>query len=317
MLKRSLQLFVILTALFLSSECGLNAAETTVPAVSAAAADSTITIDKNNQMMIAFVERLKTGNTKEARKIAQEMADFSKKYKDDANTEYRSFYSNIEKELYIQKKLNGGKKVVWVPEPIADGYYFLAVIDFQDRHYNDAIENIQKCITWNPVRAPYYIERGFIFLNCGVYSDYISAQVAYEEALEYADNEDDFASALRGLGFALASQNKLEESAAAMILSKKYVPNNADAEEHLLRLKNLVPSFDFNMDTKEAIKILKESKIQTTFSPDHANVLFKIASELKIPEEKEKALVFLIRANMLDPKNKAVESKLKEIQKLK
>ncbi|MBR4569409.1 MAG: hypothetical protein IKO19_01890 [Candidatus Riflebacteria bacterium] len=316
MLKRSFHLFLIFTALLLSFECRLNAQGTAVPAVSAAA-DSTITIDKNNQMMLVFVERLKSGNIKEARKIAQEMADFSKKYKDDANTEYKSFYSNIEKEYYIYKNKESKKKVVWVPEPIADGYYFLAVMDFQEKKYQDAIDNIQKCIIWNPVRAPYYCERGFIFLNCGIYADYVSAQVAYEQALECADNEEDFASALRGLAFALASQNELEESAAAMILSQKYVPDSADAKEHLLRLKNLVPSFDFNMDIKRAKKILAESKIQTTFSPEHAVVLLNMVSELKLPEEKDKALAFLVSANMIDPSNKAVENKLKEIQKLK
>ncbi len=316
MYKRSFQLFIIFSLLLLSFECRLNAAEIIVPAVSAAA-DSTITIDKNNQMMLVFVERLKSGNTKEARKIAQEMADFSKKYKDDANTEYKSFYSNIEKEYYIYKNKDSKKKVVWVPEPIADGYYFLAVMDFQEKKYQDAIDNIQKCIMWNPVRAPYYCERGFIFLNCGIYADYVSAQIAYEQALECADNEEDFASALRGLGFAMAARNELDVSAAAMILSLKYVPDNPDAKEHILRLKNLVPSFDFNMDTVKAKKILYDSKIQTTFSPEHAVVLLKIVSELKMPEEKEKALAFLISANMIDPSNKAVEKKLKEIQNLK
>ena len=316
MFKRSLQLFLIFTALFFSYESSLNAAELTVPAVSAAA-DSTITIDKNNQMMLVFVERLKSGNTKEARKIAQDMADFSKKYKDDAKTEYKSFYSNIEREYYIHKNKDSKKNVVWVPEPIADGYYFLAVMDFQEEKYQDAIDNIQKCIMWNPVRAPYYCERGFIFLNCGIYADYVNAQVAYEQALECADNEEDFASALRGIGFAFAARNELEESAAAMILSQKFVPDNPDAKEHILRLKNLVPDFDFNMDVKKAKKILNESKIQTSFSPEHAVVLLKIVSELKMPEEKEKALAFLISANMIDPSNKAVENKLKEIQKLK
>ena len=316
MFKRSLQLFLIFTALLFSCESSLKAAELTVPAVSAAA-DSTITIDKNNEMMLVFVERLKSGNMKEARKVAQEMADLSKKYKDDATTEYKSFYSNIEKEYYLLKNKDSKKKVVWVPEPIADGYYFLAVMDFQEKKYKDAVDNIQKCITWNPVRAPYYCERGFIFLNSGVSADYVSAQVAYEQALECADNEEDFASALRGLGFAFASMNELEESAAAMILSQRFVSDNPDAKEHLLRLKNLVPSFDFNMDIKKATKILKESKIQTTFSPEHAVVLLKIVSEMKMPEEKERALAFLISANMIDPSNKAVEQKLKEIQKLK
>ena len=138
-------------------------------------------------------------------------------------------------------------------------------MDFQEEKYQDAIDNIQKCIMWNPVRAPYYCERGFIFLNCGIYADYVNAQVAYEQALECADNEEDFASALRGIGFAFAARNELEESAAAMILSQKFVPDNPDAKEHILRLKNLVPDFDFNMDVKKAKKILNESKIQTSF----------------------------------------------------
>ena len=316
MLKRSLNLFIIFTALLLSFECRLNAQETAVPAVSAAA-DSTITIDKNNQMMLVFVERLKSGNYKEARKIANEMAGFSNKYKDDAMTEYKSFYSDIEREYYLLKNKGSKKKVVWVPEPIADGYYFLAVMDFQEKKYQDAVDNIQKCIIWNPVRAPYYCERGFIFLNSGIYADYVSAQVAYEQALECADNEEDFASALRGLGFSFAAMNQLEESAAAMILSQKYVPDSPDAKEHLLRLKNLVPSFDFNMDTKKAKKILYDSKIQTTFSPEHATVLLKLVNEMKMPDDKEKALAFLVSANRIDPGNKAVENKLKEIQKLK
>ena len=316
MLKRSLNLFIIFIAFLLSFECRLNAQETAVPAVSAAA-DSTITIDKNNQMMLVFVERLKSGNYKEARKIANEMAGFSNKYKDDAMTEYKSFYSDIEREYYLLKNKGSKKKVVWVPEPIADGYYFLAVMDFQEKKYQDAVDNIQKCIIWNPVRAPYYCERGFIFLNSGIYADYVSAQVAYEQALECADNEEDFASALRGLGFSFAAMNQLEESAAAMILSQKYVPDSPDAKEHLLRLKNLVPSFDFNMDTKKAKKILYDSKIQTTFSPEHATVLLKMVNEMKMPDDKERALAFLISANRIDPGNKAVENKLKEIQKLK
>ena len=75
--------------------------------------------------------------------------------------------------------------------------------------------------------------------------------------------------------------------------------------------------FDFNMDVKRAKKILAESKIQTSFSPEHAVVLLNMVSGLKMPEEKEKALAFLVSANMIDPSNKAVENKLKEIQKLK
>ena len=272
-------------------------------------------IDKYNQMMMVFVQRLKSGNVAEARKIAKEIADYSKNYKDDANTEYKSFYSNIEKELYILKNKDNKKKVVWVEEPIADGYYFLAVIDFQEGKYKEAIEDIQKCISWNPVRSPYYCERGFIFLNSGKDPDAINAEVAYLQALEYANNEEDFASALRGLSFALAARNEFDVSMAAMVLSKEFERNSVDADEHILRLKKLIPNYDFEMNAKKARQILKENKIQTTYSPEHVRVLIKLASALKKPEEKEKAIIFLTHAQMLEPMNVEVMNKLKDLQK--
>lgn len=268
-------------------------------------------IDKNNQMMSVFVERLRSGNVEEARKIAKDMAAFSSKYKDDNTTEYKNFYSNIEKELYLLKNKDNKKKVVWVEEPIADGYYFLAVLDFQDKHYKDAINNIQKCISWNPVHSGYYCERGFIFMNSGIDADIIKAQVAYESALEYANNEEDFASALRGLAFVLAGRGEFEDSAAAMILSKEYDSSRPDADEHLLYLKRLIPSFDFNIDSTKAKKILADSKFQTTYSPEHAKILMKLASELK---DKDRAIIFLSRAQMLEPNNTEIRKKLKELQ---
>ena len=309
MFKRSLLLFTLLLAL--NGSAFADPSTTNVDSN-----DSTANvIDRNNQMMMVFVQRLKSGNVAEARKIAKDMTAFSQKYKDSATVEYKSFYSNIEKEIYMLKNKDNKKKVVWVEEPIADGYYFLAVIDFQDKQYKDAIDNIQKCISWNPVRSAYYCERGFIFLNAGPDSDIISAQVAYEQALEYANDEESFAAALRGLGFVFALKNQFEESYAAMILSKEYEPDSIDADEHIIRLKNLIRGIDLNIDAKKARQILQKNHIQTTFSPEQVKVLVKLASELKMPEEKEKAKIFLTRALMLDPHNKEAINKLKEIQK--
>ncbi len=313
MSKHMLLILVVVSLFFTFSNNSLIAAEQASSENKDEKSDSVL--DRNNQMMMVFVERLKSGNVAEARKIAKDMAAFSKKYKDTDTIEYKSFYSNIEKEYYLLKNKNSKKKVVWVEEPIADGYYFLAVLDFQEKQYKDAIENIQKCISWNPVRAGYYNERGFIFLNSGADSNIISAQVAYEQALECANSEDDFASGLRGLGFALAARNQFDVSAAAMILSLEFEPNNADANEHLVRLKNFIPGYDFNINVNQARKILKDNKIQTTYSPEHVKVLLKLASEFKIPEEKEKALVFLNRALMLEPQNVEVLNKIKALQK--
>ena len=60
------------------------------------------------------------------------------------------------------------------------------------------------------------------------------------------------------------------------------------------------------MTFEKAKQILKSRKIQTTYSPEHAKILVKLASEFKIPEQKEKAIAYLTGALILDPQNQEI-----------
>lgn len=71
---------------------------------------------------------------------------------------------------------------------------------------------MQKAISWNPVRSAFYAERGFMFLRKNSGADIVGAQIAYEKALELADNPEDFAAALRGLAFVLVERRELEKA---------------------------------------------------------------------------------------------------------
>lgn len=272
-------------------------------------------IDRNNHMMIVFMERLNNGNIKEARKIASDMAAFSEKYKDTNTVEYKSFNNNIEKELYLMKNQDSKKKVEWVEEPIADGYYFLAVLDFNEKKYQAALDNMQKCIFWNPVHGAYYSERGFMFLNAGDLTDAVSAQVAYEKAIELASDETLMGAGLRGIGYAMGAKNEIEAAVAAFYLSKEYDSASPEADEGIFHIKQLFPEIDLNMTIDEAKKVLKENNIQIGYSPEHVKVLIKLALEAKLPEEREKAEIYLSYAKILEPQNTELNKLLKALQK--
>ena len=322
MLKNKLASAIVLSSLLVSVlPSTVIAQEKEEIVVTSPGGKKSVTVEDNstqssNQMMILFMERLKSGNVKEARDTAKAMIRDVDLYEDSKNTDYKTFYSEMEKELYVMKNQKDlvGKKLEWLEKPFADGYYFLSVLDFQEKKYSSALENMSKCIYWNPVHSPYYCERGFMLLNAGEQTNVLDALIAYEKALELADNEEDFAAALRGLAFVNVSRGRFDVAMACLVLSKEYDNERPDADEEILEIKSVVPVFTDDFTAKEARQILKENGIQTTYSQEHSKVLVSIASTLTKPEEKEDAMMLLERALYLDPTNTEAAKKMKSFQ---
>ena len=311
MLKRSLLSILAMVAMLNCQAPALQAQETASGTTRSAVLEA---IDKGNQMMIAYMEHIKIGDIKGARKIANDMVAPAKNFKDTDAVEYKTFYSMIEKEYYQMTNKGNTKKVEWVQEPIADGYYLLAVLDFQEKLYKDALENIQNCVSWNPVRSAYYIERGFLYLFSGDEQNIVNAQVAYEKAIELANNTEDMAAGLRGVASVMNAKGNLPVCIAALVVSKEYDSENPDADEQILYIKKEFPDYDCNMTVKEARKLLKENNIQCDYSHTHVEVLTKMASELKMPDDKEKITILLQQGLFLEPKNVELQNKLKALK---
>lgn len=315
MLKRSLLIISAVAAMLTCQAPGLLAQEATQETASATPRNAMIdSIDKGNQMMIAFMEHIKIGDVKGARKIANDMIAPAKDYKDSDTVEYKTFYSQMEMEYYLLKNKDNKKEVKWVQEPIADGYYLLAVLDFQEKLYKDALEHIQNCVSWNPVRSAYYIERGFLYLFSGDEQNIVDAQVAYEKAIELADSSEDIAAGLRGIASVMNAKGNLPVAVAALVVSKEYDSENPDADEQILYIKREYSDFDCNMTSKEARKLLKENNIQCDYSHDHVEILVKMASKLDKPEDKEMAKILLQQATFLEPNNTDLKNKLKALK---
>jgi tetratricopeptide (TPR) repeat protein len=279
----------------------------------AASAKTRNPILMTNQMMLVFMERMKNGDYGEAREIAQEMTYGHQKYQDTAKLVHKSFHSIMEKELYEMKLEQKGenKKVKWVQQPLSDGYYLLAMVDFQQGKHESALKNLQEAISWNPVRSAFYNERGYMLLRKNSGPDLIMAQIAYEKALELADNAEDFAAALRGLAFVLVERGQLARALACLKLSKQFDETSLDAEEEMLFIRRADPDLFVSMSDSDALELLKSTGIQVTYSPEHLKVLLKLARKFKRENSSQKARAFLEKANLLFPDNAEVKRMLK------
>lgn len=283
-------------------------------------ATQTVKVDPvvlTNQMMLVFMERMKTGNLKEARDVAIEMIFDHEKFQDTNDKVYKSFHSAMERELFaLLEQRNGSKRgIEWVEQPISDGFYFLAILDFQENKHDDALANLQKAIYWNPVRSAFFAERGFMFLRKNSGPDIVAARIAYEKALELADNPEDFAAALRGLAFVLVERRELQKALACLIVSKEFDADADDADEEIQYIRQIDPNLVAAMNLKMAREILKNAKILDNYSPDHVQVLIRLADSYKSPKDAQKAIMLLKKAREMEPKNAEVSKRLKVLEK--
>jgi len=270
-----------------------------------------------NQMMLVFMERMKTGNLDEAREVANEMIFEHDKYVDTDQVEHKSFHSLMEKELYelLEKRNGSTKKVEWVEQPVSDGFYFLSVLDFQQGKHEDALANMANAIFWNPMRAAFYNERGFMLLRKNSGPDLLAAQIAYLKGLELADSHEDFAASLRGLAFVLVERGQLDQALACLIVSKGHDPENNDADAEISFIQSKAPGLVNTMKFSDAVELMKKNNIPNEFAPEHIQVLMKLADSYKSPQDAQKAVALLKKAQSMAPKNQDVANRLKTLEK--
>ncbi len=259
---------------------------------------------------------MKSGNPKEARDVANEMVFGHEKYQDTDQKVHKSFHSAMEKELFdlYEERSGSRRSVEWIDQPVSDGFYFLAILDFQENRHEEALTNMQKAIFWNPVRSAFYAERGFMFLRKNSGPDIVGAQIAYEKALELADNAEDFAAALRGLAFVLVERRELEKALACLVVSKEYDADQEDTDEEIQFIRRADPALVNDMTLARARDVMKDAKILSSYSADHVEVLIKLADAFKGSDPK-KAIMLLKKAREMSPKNQTVADRLKAIQK--
>jgi tetratricopeptide (TPR) repeat protein len=265
-----------------------------------------------NQMMVTIMERMKIGALDEAREIAMGMVKGHEAFSDTPAEHFRSLLTRSSAILYERELAQRGEtpKVTLVEQPIADGFYFLAMIDFQQGKADSALENLQKAIHWDPVRSAFYAERGFMLLKQNKPSELALVMAAYLRALDLANSEGDFAHALRGLGYVFIERGDFEAAMACYLRSLDYEPEHAAAKAQMDFIRQLRPALRTGFDAGRAAAILKERQVPARIGTVHVQVLLTMADELQKGNELEAARAVLERAKKLEPKNAEVQRRL-------
>lgn len=270
----------------------------------------------SNQMMITIMERMKGHNFAEARTIALQMIEGAEKIVDTPEREFRAFSSAMGKKLYeIQAKREGRNvEVVWVQQPVADGFYFLAMIDFQEGKPREALENLQKAIGWDPVRSAFHVERGFIQLQQPDGGDLALTMASYLKGAELADNAEDFSAAMRGIGYVLVEKSDLETAMAAYIVARRFDPANLASQKEIDFIKSQNPSAGKDLDEAKAAALLQQKSLPNTIAKVHSDVLLAIAGELDPAKNGKQVKALLKRALTIDPGNNAIQQRLSTLK---
>jgi len=266
----------------------------------------------SNQMMITIMERMKAGNYPEAKKIALDMILDCDKYVDTPENEYRSFATLMEKKLYEIYQAREGKKgtVHWVQQPIADGFYFLAMIAFQEQKLEEAKQYLQKAINWDPMRSAFYMERAYFMIANSETSELAMVMASYLKALELADNFEDFAAAMRGLGYVFVDKGDIEAGLACYLVSLTFEPANMTAKKEIDYIRSLNPELVKSLDASKSAAILSERKVPSRMDTVHIKVLLSIADEPSVQKRPKELKAILKQALLLDPNNVEVKNRL-------
>lgn len=287
------------------------------PTASASETKTVNPIVLSNQMMITVMERIKAGNYEEARAVAKDMVFGSEKLADTPTLITRSFSNLMGKKLYekmLQKEGRGNVEVKWTQQPIADGYYFQAMISFQEGKPDEALEFLQKAIFWDPVRAAFHVERGFMMHHQKSPVEAATILITYLKALELADNPQDFAAALRGIGYLFVDRRDLKPGLACYLLSRRLDPDDKTASRQIDYIRARAPGLVKDMDETKAAATLKAANVPPTYNPLHVEVRLEIADEIKDPKKAAEVKAILTEALRLDPNNPEVIRRLKALK---
>ena len=285
---------LIAVLLILASAGGSIFAQTPAGAGSSRASD----IRLSNEIMLHIAEKFRAGEYAEARAGAMELIKGHETLKDTATEQFRSFSSVMGKTLYeLQLSRQGLTPVVhWVEQPIADGFYFLAMIEFHDGTAEKALEYLQNAIFWDPVRAAFHSERAYMSLRGNSPADMGQVKASYLRALELADSEEDFAHALRGIGFLLIERGDLETALACYLRSIDFEPEDPATRHQIEFIRQSNPSLRKSMTKEVVASVLNKRRIPFSFDPVHIEVLMSIAKRLVAKGDKDAAKSLQARA---------------------
>ena len=141
------------------------------------------------------------------------------KVPEDEQATHYSFYNYIEAAIYFNK-YRPQKKNINPNNNIAEVYFFLGYIEYENKNYEKAIEYLDKGLEWNPVSIQIMSEKINVYRGMGDWEKY---RVEIEKAYEYIYEVPLMAKYYRDLGFYYTEKGLYNVSNALYSYSRYFV----------------------------------------------------------------------------------------------
>lgn len=149
------------------------------------------------------------------------------KVPEDEQATHYSFYNYIEAAIYFNK-YRPQKKNINPNNNIAEVYFFLGYIEYENKNYEKAIEYLDKGLEWNPVSIQIMSEKINVYRGMGDWEKY---RVEIEKAYEYIYEVPLMAKYYRDLGFYYTEKGLYDVSNALYSYSRYFVDDELAINE--------------------------------------------------------------------------------------
>ena len=149
------------------------------------------------------------------------------KVPEDEQATHYSFYNYVEAAIYFNK-YRPQKKNIDPNNNIAEVYFFLGYIEYENKNYEKTIEYLDKGLEWNPVSIQIMSEKINVYRNMGDLEKY---RVEIEKAYEYIYEVPLMAKYYRDLGFYYTEKGLYDVSNALYSYSRYFVDDELVSNE--------------------------------------------------------------------------------------
>ena len=203
------------------------------------------------EKIIEIDKLIKSNRNLEAKKELENIIAVEQfKVPEDEQATHYSFYNYIEAAIYFNK-YRPQKKNIDPNNNIAEVYFFLGYIEYENKNYEKAIEYLDKGLEWNPVSIQIMSEKINVYRSMGDWEKY---RVEIEKAYEFIYEVPFMAKYYRDLGFYYTEKGLYDVSNALYSYSRYFVDDELVRNElvYIAQQEHREP----RISTKEEIEYL-------------------------------------------------------------
>ena len=198
-------------------------------------------------------------------------------YVDDDATEYRDFFSPIERSLY-EEIYKPRKKVQECGERLADAYLCYGAILVEVQKYTEARLALEKALSYNPVSAAILFELADMYKIKGDNEEFLRLT---KQCFECAYSSEMLSRCYNNLGLYYSEKDENTIAAALFYMSLDYVPGDKVAQSELFYITEKTGQKVPTLRSDEIIAALKKYGIQTGADDRVVRIAYSLGTKYK------------------------------------